>query len=84
MGLMRADYAPGYGLLVVPLVFLARLNGWTVIAFVFVFAILSIGGQSAAIRLGVPQYFNLVLVGLVLIFLALVEYLDGVRRRRTR
>jgi simple sugar transport system permease protein len=62
------------------LVFLARLNGWAVMTLVVAFAMLSIGSQSAAIRLGVPQYFNFMLVGLLLFFLALVEYL-GQRRR---
>jgi simple sugar transport system permease protein len=31
---------------------------------------------------GVPQHFVLVLVALLLIFLALVEYLDFLRRKR--
>lgn len=82
LGTIRADWNPAYGLLVVPLVFLARFHGPAVIAFVFCFAVLQIGGESAARRLGVPHFFVLVLVGLLLLFLAVVEYLDQRRRLR--
>jgi simple sugar transport system permease protein len=83
LGNVRAEWAPAYGLTIIPLVFLARMNGWAVIGFVFLFAMLSIGAESASIRLGVPHYYNYLLVGLMLIFLALVEYLDLRRRQRT-
>jgi simple sugar transport system permease protein len=82
LGTIRADWDPGYGLLVVPLVFLARFHGIAVIGFTLFFAVLMIGGESAARRLGVPNFFVLVLVALLLLFLAVVEYLDHVRRRR--
>ncbi|MBM3583137.1 MAG: ABC transporter permease [Alphaproteobacteria bacterium] len=82
LGTIRADWDPGYGLLVVPLVFLARFHGIAVIGFTLFFAVLMIGGESAARRLGVPNFFVLVLVGLLLLFLAVVEYLDQMRRRR--
>ncbi|MBI2257101.1 MAG: ABC transporter permease [Proteobacteria bacterium] len=81
-GNVRADWNPAYGMLVVPLVFLARLNGLAVIGFTFFFSSLMIGGESAARRIGVPQDFVLLLMGLVLAFLALVEYLDHRRRQR--
>jgi simple sugar transport system permease protein len=81
-GVVRADWNPAFGLLVVPLVFLARFNGYAVIGFTLFFSALMIGGESAARRVGVPQDFVLVLVALLLIFLALVEYLDHLRRRR--
>lgn len=81
-GNVRADWNPAYGLLVVPLVFLARLNGYAVIGFTLFFSALMVGGESAAHRVGVPQNFVLVLVSLLLVFLALVEYLDQVRRKR--
>jgi general nucleoside transport system permease protein len=81
-GVVRADWNPAFGLLVVPLVFLARFNGYAVIGFTLFFSALMIGGESAARRIGVPQHFVLVLVALLLIFLALVEYLDHLRRRR--
>jgi simple sugar transport system permease protein len=81
-GVVRADWNPAFGLLVVPLVFLARFNGYAVIGFTLFFSALMIGGESAARRVGVPQDFVLLLVALLLIFLALVEYLDYVRRQR--
>jgi len=82
-GTVRADWNPAYGLLVIPLVFLARFHGVAVIGFVLFFAVLMIGGESAARRLDVPHFFVLVLVALLLVFLALVEYLDP-RRRKSR
>jgi general nucleoside transport system permease protein len=81
-GTVRADWNPAFGLLVVPIVFLARLNGYAVIGFTLFFSALMIGGESAARRIGVPQHYVLVLMALLLIFLALVEYLDQVRRKR--
>lgn len=81
-GTVRADWNPAFGLLVVPLVFLGRFNGYAVIGFTLFFSALMIGGDSAARRVGVPQHFVLVLVALLLIFLALVEYLDHQRRQR--
>jgi len=83
-GTVRADWNPAFGLLVVPLVFLARFNGYAVIGFTLFFSALMIGGESAARRVGVPQHYVLVLVALLLIFLALVEYLDHLRRRRVK
>jgi ABC-type uncharacterized transport system permease subunit len=81
-GTVRADWNPAYGLLVVPLVFLARLNGYAVIGFTLFFSALMVGGESAAHRVGVPQSYVLVLVSLLLVFLALVDYLDQSRRKR--
>lgn len=81
-GVVRADWNPAFGLLTVPLVFLARFNGYAVIGFTFFFSALMIGGESAARRVGVPNDFVLVLVALLLIFLAVVEYLDHLRRKR--
>ena len=73
-GNVRADWNPAYGMAVIPVVFLARMNGFASIAFVFLFSVLSIGGESAARRLGVPQDFTLVFVAITLIVLALAEY----------
>jgi ABC-type uncharacterized transport system permease subunit len=83
-GTVRADWNPAYGLLVVPLVFLARFHGMGVVGFTLFFAILMIGGESASRRVGVPQHYVLVLVAMLLLFLALVEYLDQRWRRRTK
>ncbi len=81
-GNLRADWNPAYGLAVIPLVFLARFNGFAAIVFVFFYSALMIGGESAARRIGVPHYFTLVLVANLLILLALAEYLDHRRRQR--
>jgi simple sugar transport system permease protein len=75
-GNVRADWNPAYGLTVIPMVFLARLNGFAAIAYVLLLSVLSIGGESAARRLGVPNHFTLVLVATVLIVLAIAEYVD--------
>lgn len=83
-GTVRADWNPALGLLVVPLVFLSRFHGVAVIGFVLFFAMLMIGGESASRRLGVPTDFVLVLVGLLMMFLALVELLDHRRRQATK
>jgi MoxR-like ATPase len=81
-GNVRADWNPAYGLAVIPLVFLARFNGFASIAFVFLFWVLSIGGESAARRLGVPHFFTLVVIAILLVMLALAEHLDQRRRAR--
>lgn len=80
-GTVRADWNPALGLLVVPLVFLARFNGFAVIGFTLFFSALMVGGESAARRVGVPQHYVLVLVALLLLFLGIVEYLDQSRRK---
>lgn len=72
-GNVRADWNPAYGLSVIPLVFLARLKGVGAIVFVFAFAVFSVGAESAARRLGVPHYFTLVVVAMLLAALALAE-----------
>ena len=58
-GIVRADWHPAYGLLVVPLVFLARFNGYRVIALRGLLLGLSIGGESASRRLDLPHDFSL-------------------------
>jgi len=79
-GGVRADWNPGFGLSVVALVCLARLNGLAIAALVPLFAVLSVGGESATIRLGVPSAFALVFVALLLLFLALGEAAARMRR----
>ena len=74
-GNVRTDWNPAYGLLVIPLVFLARFHGITVIFFIFFFAILSIGGETAARKSDLPNYFVLVFVALTLLFMPLTELL---------
>ena len=83
-GNVRADWNPAFSLSVVPLVFLARFNGLATILFVFLFAVLSIGGESAARQTGVPNFFTLVVVAVLLLLLALAETLDARQRDRTK
>lgn len=78
-GSFRADWNPAYGFVVVPLVFLARLNAPATVAFVALFAVIQIGGDYATRLADLPDDFVLVLVGLILFFMAITEYL---RRRR--
>lgn len=80
-GNVRADWNPAYSLAVVPLVFLARFNGFASIGFVGLFSILSIGAESAARRTGVPNYFTLVTVAILLVMLAIAEYYGAKRQK---
>jgi len=82
-GNVRADWNPAYSFAVIPAVFLARFNGYAAIAFVLMLSVLTIGGESAARRMGVPTVFIMVLVATVLIFLAIAEYADH-RRKQSR
>lgn len=83
-GNVRADWNPAYGLMVIPLVFLARFHGVGSIVLVFFYSALLIGSESAARRLGVPQDFTLVLVASLLICLGLGEYIDYRKQRQER
>lgn len=80
-GYMRADWNPAYGLKVVPLVFLARLNALAVIPFAAFFSVLSIGGEYAARRAQLPSDFLLLAIGLVLTFMVITQYLTDKRDR---
>ena len=75
-GNVRADWNPAYGLMVIPLTFLARFHGFGSIILIFFYSAILIGSESAARRLGVPQDFKLVLVAALLVFLGLAEWLD--------
>ena len=94
-GYVRADWNPAFGLWVVPLVFLARLNALGVIPYVVLLSLASIGGDYAAQNAGLTSRFTLLLVGLTLLFMALTEsiarrallggsYLPGAAARRRR
>ena len=78
-GYVRADWNPAYGDAVIPFVFLARLNAIAVVPFVAFYSVLSIGGELATRKAGLPTDFLLVLVGLILLFMAVTEYL-GTKR----
>lgn len=72
-GGVRADWNPAYGLTTVPVVLLARLNGYAAALVAALLAALSVGADSAAIRLGVPSYFTLVFVATALVTVAWAE-----------
>lgn len=78
-GYVRADWNPSYGDAVIPFVFLARLNALAVIPFIAFYSVLSIGGEYATQQAGLPTDFMLVIVGLILLFMTITEYLG--RRR---
>ena len=75
-GYMRADWNPNFGLALFALVFLARLNALATIPLVGFYAVFSIGGHSAARAAGLPDGFMLIIIGLVLLFMALTEYIN--------
>lgn len=81
-GSFRADFNPAYGFLMVPLVFLARLNALGTMALVGLFAVIQIGGDTATRKADLPADFVLVLVGLLLFFMAITEYYRVRRERR--
>ncbi len=78
---MRADWNPAYGLKVIPLVFLARLNALAMIPFALFFGVMSIGGAYATRRADLPGDFLLLLIGLVLLFMVVTQYLSDKRER---
>ncbi len=78
-GYVRADWDPGYGLWVVPLVFLARMNALAVVPLCFFLATVQIGGDFAAQQAELTPDFTLALVGFMLFFMAVTEWLG--RRR---
>jgi simple sugar transport system permease protein len=80
-GYMRADWNPAYGLAVVPLVFLARMNAIALIPFAAFFSMLSIGGLYAARRAGIPSDFVLLFLGILLLFMVGTQYLSDKRAR---
>jgi general nucleoside transport system permease protein len=78
-GYVRADQIPTYGDSVIPFVFLARLNTLAVVPFVAFYAVLSTGGDFAASEANLPTDFLLLLVGLILLFMTVIEYLGRKR-----
>ncbi|RFA23368.1 putative B6 ABC transporter permease subunit 2 [Subtercola boreus] len=76
----RADWDPRYGDAVMPLVFLARFRPVAAIPFVAFYAVLATGGTLASQQAGLNVDFLLVIVGLILLFMTVTEYI-GERRR---
>ena len=75
-GLFQAGWNPQYGMTAIPLVFLARLNGWAVIPLAFFFSFLAVGGEFVARDLNIPVFFVHVLEGLTLLYFAAAEYFE--------
>ena len=75
-GLFQGNWNPQYGITAIPLVFLARLNGWAVIPLSFFFSFLAVGGEFVARDLDVPVFFVHVLEGMTLLFFAASEYFE--------
>lgn len=75
-GLFQSNWNPQYGMTAIPLIFLARLNGWAVIPLAFFFSFLAVGGEFVARDMAVPVFFVHVLEGLTLLFFAASEYLE--------
>lgn len=83
-GSFRADFNPAFGLIVIPLVFLARLNALGAAFFIAAFSVIQIGGESAARKADVSSDVLLALVGLILLFMAVTEYIRARRSARPR
>jgi simple sugar transport system permease protein len=75
-GLFQGGWNPQYGMIAIPLVFLARLNGWAVIPLAFFFSFLGVGGEFVARELEVPVFFVHILEGLTLLFFAASQYFE--------
>jgi ABC-type uncharacterized transport system permease subunit len=78
-GYVRGNWNPAYGDTVIPFVFLARLNALGVVPFIAFFSVLSVGGDLAATNANLSTDFLLVLVGLILLFMTVIEYLGRKR-----
>ncbi len=78
-GYARANWNPSYGDTVIPFVFLARLNALAVVPFIAFFAVLSTGGDLATAQANLPTDFLLVLVGLILLFMTIIEWFGRTR-----
>jgi len=79
-GLFQSGWNPMYGMTCIPLVFLARLNGYAVIFLAYFFSFLAVGGEFVARDQGIPIYFVHVIEGLMLLFFAGTAYLEDRRK----
>lgn len=78
-GYIRTGWNPAYGDTIIPFVFLARLNALAVVPFIAFFSVLSTGGDLASQQSNLPTDFLYVLVGLILLFMTVIEYLGRQR-----
>jgi ABC-type uncharacterized transport system permease subunit len=76
----RANWNPAYGDAVMPFVFLARLNPVAAIPLVAFYSVFANGGINAARSVGLNSDFLLVVVGLILVFMTITEYVGDKRR----
>ena len=73
-GYIRTGWNPAYGDTIIPFVFLARLNAIAVVPFIAFFAVVYTGGDLAAQQVNLSTDFLYVLVGLILLFMTVIEY----------
>jgi ABC-type uncharacterized transport system permease subunit len=76
----RANWNPAYGDAVMPFVFLARLSPLAAIPLVGFYSVFANGGINAARSVGLNSDFLLVVVGLILVFMTITEYVGNKRR----
>jgi len=72
----RANWDPHYGDAVMPFVFLARLSPLGVIPLIAFYSVLATGGILAAQQAGLNVDFLLVIVGLILVFMTITEFVS--------
>lgn len=77
---LRAGWNPNYGAAVLPFVFLARLSPLAVIPFIAFYSAFATGGVRAAQQAGLNADFMLVIVGLILLFMTITEFVAERRR----
>lgn len=75
----RANWNPDYGNAILPFVFLARLSPLGVIPFTAFYAVLATGGILAAQQSGLNVDFLLVIIGLILVFMTITEFVSSRR-----
>jgi simple sugar transport system permease protein len=73
-GYIRTSWNPAYGDTIIPFVFLARLNALAVVPFIAFFSVISTGGDIAAANANLSTDFLYVLVGLILLFMTVIEF----------
>ena len=78
-GYVRTNWNPAYGDAVVPFVFLARLSPIGAIPFIAFYSVFATGGMIASQDSGFSVSFLSVIVALILIFMAITEYV-GTKR----
>ena len=76
----RANWNPGYGDEVMPFVFLARLSPLAALPLIAFYSVFATGGILAAQHTGLNSDFLLVVVGLILVFMTITEFVGEKRR----